>query len=90
LVTKFLTLKLATLTTHNYDVLIIILCSLCDWIALHMLLFNCIFLFWSDSNHISSNSNPSFMANSAHYEVSQLKEIMHYFSALIFWPYFWA
>jgi len=66
--------------THNCNVLIIILCSLYDRLALNMLHFTVFLLFLRDSNHISSNSKAK--------PPSQLKEIIHYLSALTYQPNF--
>jgi len=70
---------------HNYNVLIIILCSLYDRLELYDAL-NCIFLFEVISFIFQAiqKHNGGQCAS----DVSQLKEIIHYLLALIYRPNF--
>jgi len=70
---------------HNYNVLIIIFCILYDRLALYVVL-NCIFLLMGFSIIFQAIQNHHCEQCTS--EVSQLKQIIHYLSALIYQPNF--
>jgi len=70
---------------HNYNVFIIILCSLYDRLTLHVAL-NCIFLF--EVTPIIFQAIQNHRGEQCASEVSQMKEIIHYLSALMYGPNF--